>query len=112
MHMKFTVLYNILIMDMGNILMHIKGKEVWDENKAMGEAKFIVYAVLLYVGSMFIEISIFTIFFNSNTMFRMTDYSVITIVFILIACAIILGVVGILLGIHIWNTQTREFDNK
>ena len=76
------------------------------------KSNFIVYAALLYGGSMFIGISIFTIFFNLNTMVRMTDYSIITIVFIFIAYAIILGVVGILLGIHIWNTQTREFDNK
>lgn len=93
---------------MGVIFMKIysedKQKEIWNKDKAKGKKKYVVYTALLFEGCM---LSVFggSIIFM-EIIFKMSFITPLQF----IAYAIVLGVVGIIMGIKLWNKRALVFD--
>jgi hypothetical protein len=81
-----------------------KQKEIWNKHKAKGKKKNVVYIALLFEGSILIPFCIAIILVD--TIFKMSVITPLEFT----ACAIIFGVVGIILGIQVWDTRARVFD--
>ena len=81
-----------------------KQKEIWNKHKAKGKKKNVVYIALLFEGCMLITFGIAIILMY--TIFKMSFLTI----FDFTVYAIICGVVGIILGINVWDTRARVFD--
>jgi hypothetical protein len=81
-----------------------KQKKIWNKHKAKGKKKNVVYIALLFEGCMLITFGIYTILLD--TIFKMSFITTLEFA----VYAFICGVVGIILGIKVWDTRARVFD--
>lgn len=81
-----------------------KQKEIWNKHKAKGKKKNVVYIALLFEGCMLITFGLY--FILVDTIFKISFITT----FEFTVYAFICEVVGIILGIKVWDTRVRVFD--
>lgn len=92
---------------MGRIILYSeeKQKEIWNKHKVKGKKKNVVYIALLFEGCMLITLGIYFILVDS--IFKISFITTLEFT----VYAFICGFVGIILGIKVWDTRARVFDN-
>lgn len=81
-----------------------KQKEIWNKDKANGKKKYVAHIALIWVVGMLSVLGIFILL--ADTIFKMRFITPLQF----IAYAIVLGVVGTIMGIMLWDKRAMEFD--